>query len=552
MDRNLAAGMVTVLVFLIFSPKDSVILVEGLLLFAVGVLIPLSFPLIDGTDRRGKLGRLQSFIHKVYFLAPIFVLLAMMLDIASLYIVWCVFALGLGAAAAKRILERGVNIIEETAIDTAYLYLSLGSIWLLAYGMQVEVMGFSGIIVLLTAIHFHYSAFSIPLFAGLLKRKSATRQKLHNLVLLITIVSPMTIALGITYWNVLEFAAVSIYMASIILYGYLIFTSEWRTLAGRILISLSAGILLVTIVFSIIYSFGSVSGNNTLSITEMIFLHGIANALGVSLLGLIGWNIENPQTKFRHFGKPFSSIRGGRTIGIDFLHNNGLESETEFKGLTDCMSDYRSSHFDPDKLSPVIQDFYVNTNAFELKAVISWEKWFYPLALVYEKLSKKTGQIHLGKGGREEAMVGDIIGVDSEVDGREKVRAWRRINEAGEPVFLALYSRHCYKGEAYMNIALPLPLSTMTGILKPENKGNDLILTSSLRRSKQGDEGIYLTIWKLTLKLPLAERFHLKEESNHILTAYHQMWLLGMTFLKITYSIKQDDKKRQGQKLFSN
>ena len=63
----------------------------------------------------------------------------------------------------------------------------------------------------------------------------------------------------------------------------------------------------------------------------------------------------------------------------------------------------------------------------------------------------------------------------------ENVRAWIRKNEAGESIFVALYSKHTNKNETYMNIALPLPYSNMTGILKLYNDNHDLIITSKLR-----------------------------------------------------------------------
>ena len=46
-----------------------------------------------------------------------------------------------------------------------------------------------------------------------------------------------------------------------------------------------------------------------------------------------------------------------------------------------------------------------------------------------------------------------------------------------------------------MNIALPLPYSNMTGILKLRNDNNNLIITSKLRRNGKGDEGsIYILV----------------------------------------------------------
>ena len=93
-------------------------------------------------------------------------------------------------------------------------------------------------------------------------------------------------------------------------------------------------------------------------------------------------------------------------------------------------------------------------------------------------------------GGNWETMHGSIISVIDEKDGRENVRAWIRKNEAGESIFVALYSKHTNKNETYMNIALPLPYSNMTGILRLCNDNHDLIITSKLRKWP-GDEGLF-------------------------------------------------------------
>ncbi len=146
-------------------------------------------------------------------------------------------------------------------------------------------------------------------------------------------------------------------------------------------------------------------------------------------------------------------------------------------------------------------------------------------------------------GDKWETMYGSIIGVNDEKDGRENVRAWLRENEAGESIFLALYSKHTHKNETYMNIALPLPYSNMTGILKVCNDSNDLIITSKLRENSKGDEGIYLHTGFFTIRLPLTEIFIIKEGKGHMLTAHHKMWIFGVKFLEIDYEIKKIEVK---------
>ena len=69
---------------------------------------------------------------------------------------------------------------------------------------KLSIMHFSSDIVLLTAAHFHYSAFLLPLSAGLIgeKRKES---KVYDAIMFIIMISPMTVAIGITYSRIFEF-----------------------------------------------------------------------------------------------------------------------------------------------------------------------------------------------------------------------------------------------------------------------------------------------------------------------------------------------------------
>lgn len=86
-----------------------------------------------------------------------------------------------------------------------------------------------------------------------------------------------------------------------------------------------------------------------------------------------------------------------------------------------------------------------------------------------------------------------------------------------------------------MNIALPLPHSSMIGILQLKASDGTLILTSE----GEGDPGIYLAIGKTLFKLPLSENFIIQETREGKLAAHHNMKIFGIPFLKINYSIIQ-------------
>ncbi|MEH6941971.1 YndJ family protein [Bacillus sp. JJ722] len=535
--RNLLFGISLYLLFLILTWSQFHIL-EAVVLFSILVFIPIIFLLLDWRRRDGVVLPLAKWTMLVYPLASGSAFLAFVIDSSFFAIVWFTYTILVAVLGISRVLERGVNPLPELAIDSGLIYLSLGGFWFVATVMNMQVMDFSPYIIFLTAVHFHYSALVIPIMVGLLGRLGVKYQRLYTAVTMIIIVSPMTVAIGITYSRMIEFVAVVIYLVAFYLYGYLVLTATFKNVMAKILVSVSALILLITIAFSLYYAYGRVTFSITLSIDQMVWIHGVVNAFGVILPALIGWSLERPSPSHQYYGKPMSRVLGERRIGSDYLLRRDLIEQTNVIGLVDNMQEFSSKSFDASKISTTIINFYERTHSYTMRANIQWKPWFRPLASIYNKISRKVGQIHLGLGSRWEGVNGNIVDVKSTIDGRERVRAWIRENEQSETIFMALYSTHEYKDETYMNIALPLPYSNMTGILRLRNDGRNLILTSS-RDAGNGDSGIYLHTSWMTIRLPLEETFYIKESDRVSLVAHHQMWIFGLKFLEIGYEIEK-------------
>ncbi|PGO32739.1 hypothetical protein CN984_08385 [Bacillus cereus] len=540
--KNIIVGLACYIIFLICE-WSNVNPVEAIILLSILLFIPMSFCIIDKKTRNGSYVFFYKFVSLLYPIAAISAMLAFVTNHYFFALLWFVYTGIVALFGVGRLLERGWQPLEETAIDSAFIYLFLGGFWFFASVARLSIMNFSSDIVLLTAAHFHYSAFLLPLSAGLLGRKRERGSKLYDAIMFIIVISPMTVAIGITYSRVFEFFAVFIYLCAIYGYGVYVWRTKFNAISAKILLTLSSSTLMVTIMFSLIYSYGNFKQVMTITIAQMVWIHGVVNGIGVALPAFVGWMIEKSAPNYKYYGKPMSRLRGNATVGEAFLHNRNLIDSKEYKGLVDKMNDFHSQAFDMAKIPLSIIRFYENTKEYELQSHIKWTRWFRPLAFCYEKMSKRVGQIHLGMGGKWETMHGSIIGVIDEKDGRENVRAWLRENEAGESVFVALYSKHTHEDETYMNIGLPLPYSNMTGILKLCNKNKDLIITSKLRKNDKGDEGIYLHTRFFTIRLPLAETFIIKESTDQILEANHRMWIFGVKFLEIDYESKKIEEK---------
>jgi hypothetical protein len=60
---------------------------------------------------------------------------------------------------------------------------------------------------------------------------------------------------------------------------------------ARVMLAISAASVVAAMVFAGIYALGKYNGRVWLDIPEMAAMHGVINAVGFSLCGLVGWNL---------------------------------------------------------------------------------------------------------------------------------------------------------------------------------------------------------------------------------------------------------------------
>lgn len=431
-----------------------------------------------------------------------------------LSITYLFFTLFVAFCGLSRFFKRGFVNWAEISIDIGMMYLFIGGVWFFIYINGIET-GFTPVINWLTAIHFHYSAFLLPVSIGLFGR--IHKSFLYRLIVPIILLAPILVAIGIKFWPMLEFLSVLFYIFAIYSLIYLAFRTRFPSLLQGIIIRLSYCALGITIIFSFIYAAGRSFGMWYVGIDFMLTFHGFFNCMVFGLLGILGWAIGPPQTKQPVWSFPVSQIRGK------------LKTTNTYKsGLVDDLSIFVETK----ALPSTIIDFYEHTEKFQLFASVNWATWFKPFLIIYKPISMHIQQLNLPISNKCIEMKGTILGVDPILDGRKSPRVWVR-KVRGNTVFTAIYSYHKNMGRTYMNIALPLPYSTMIGILQLDEINGSLVISSE----GEGDPGIYLALGKNLFKLPLSEYFLIKEISEGKLTATHRMRFFGIPFLQIKYII---------------
>ncbi|TSB48323.1 YndJ family protein [Alkalicoccobacillus porphyridii] len=470
---------------------------------------------------------------------------------AILASVWFAYTLWAAAKGFSRAAVRGFRRAEENAIDAAFIYMPAGGLWLLLSQSGIEGLPFSPVIVLLTAVHFHYSSLVVPIAAGMLGRYvAALNIRIKGFVFLTTgiIVGPILVGLGITLGGIFDISFVVFYTAMMMwlaIESIRLMLTQKGIILARIFVGLAASLSVAAMLLTVIYSTGISFGNSYIAIDMMVRYHGYVQAFGYSFLTLAGWSLLRPQPPF-HFGQfRLSQLRGGFKIGNGFLEKSRiLNKERAVSGLVDRFSVFNQPSFNSEVVDRRILQFYENTNDYDMVAVTSWHGVYKPLSHIYSFVTGKIAQLHLQpnrKHPMKQRMKAIIYNIDESIDGRHPVRAWIRQDHSTEKeIFVAFYAYYQTDEKVYMDIALPLPGSVMTGILRPQHDSNNgLILTSFRKKNQLGDEGVYLTMFgNWTLRLPIEEYFHVKaHENSNRLTAVHQLYFFKLRCLTIEYEI---------------
>jgi hypothetical protein len=146
-------------------------------------------------------------------------------------------------------------------------------------------MGFGEPVVLLTAVHFHYAAFTALVWTGCAARRLPATWGRRATVAGVAVGTPL-LAAGITLAPWLELAGALLLAGSLGWLAVRVLASAPR--AGGLLVRISAVSVLFSMPLAVAYAWGQVA-TPLVSLATMARLHGTANALGFGLCGLIGW-----------------------------------------------------------------------------------------------------------------------------------------------------------------------------------------------------------------------------------------------------------------------
>ena len=301
--RSAVAGALVWILLLFFSIGDSpeTGLIQRLLLLGILFVVPLALSLAPRTTAdESRLYRLAVCAQLVSGIASV---ASFMLEAgtpaALLVAPWFCLTVILALWGLARLTRPELRTAEEFSISAGLLYLPIAGFSMLVSRLGIQLAGFGDTIILLTAVHFHYAAFAAPILAGLSGRYLRTHQIYSRGFILapIGIIGGVPfVAGGITFSPLLALLgallmAVGLFALAVLV--ILLVAPRVAPLASRILLSVSAVSSAVAIVMACLYAYSIVAHTLIFDIPQMAMTHGVINAFGFVLCGLIAWSLQN-------------------------------------------------------------------------------------------------------------------------------------------------------------------------------------------------------------------------------------------------------------------
>lgn len=296
-----------------FNSSEAVmdVLLFWIQLLAVWVIVPLGLGLVD--DLPG--GRVLRWCQRP---AAVLATIALVLPqgpvaagFAGGYGVWCLVAAGAGAVLISRAVRQSGAVgrwVVGVAPAAALLSLPVAALGMVASTGGMRLFGFKLVLLTLTSVHFHFAGFGAVLIAG--RTAQALDRRWADLACVAVVVSPAVIGAMFFVSPAAQLPAVVTLSGGVALLAL----AHLRTRPG-VLLTVSGLSVLVPMVLAAWWTVGLAFDVPHLTMTWTAATHGVANALGYTLCGLLGWRQLASYQAGGYSGAPIRSgvYAGSRT-----------------------------------------------------------------------------------------------------------------------------------------------------------------------------------------------------------------------------------------------
>jgi hypothetical protein len=252
-----------------------------------------------------------------------------------------------------------------------------------------------------------------------------------------------------------------------------------------------------------------------------------------------------------HYVVPFEAR--SRYVGGDYVEQLAKARGGIFRrnppdvGILGSLDSLQGPTFDPNRVHPLIREFYEHTSRFKLSIIPEWRRWMKPGYELFKRMvAEPLGQAAIPSN-IEEAQRGMVSTIDTiTLDGGEQIdiRGWiRTFADSGKPIYVGIYTSFRHHDRGYVSVGFPIPSANFTATLLPLNAGeHDFVLTSRTDLEFPGhylssvdSERDALTVLKL---LYFQEQIFVHVVDGELRTD-HSFYLAGQRFLTLHYEIER-------------
>jgi hypothetical protein len=206
---------------------------------------------------------------------------------------WLAFTVGVSALGLRRLWPRAEHSWVKTCHDSGLIFLAIGGIWLCIWRSGWRPLDFPEVIVMLTAIHFHFAGPILPWLAAWSSRAAGPR--LASVTTALVVISLPLLAVGISATHLgwpPHFEMVAAMLVSCAGGLTALLQMRWVISPGiapvaRLLAAISGITLLIGMILAALYGLRFLHGWEWLDIPWMRVWHGTANAIGACGCGVL-------------------------------------------------------------------------------------------------------------------------------------------------------------------------------------------------------------------------------------------------------------------------
>lgn len=276
-----------------FSPHVHIGIIEVLFLLGPWVVVPLGADLIRPAEKY-KGGAVRDW---VLIAAASLTSASFFLDnrtaaawFASSWLLVCAAFAGDGL---RRFVTSGTKSFTQFCFAAGEGYLLVAGLWLAVSRAGLQLLAFREPIVLLTAVHFHFAGFASAVLAGLTDQAFVAHKgrRLLRAALLAVILGPGILGLAFLLgpkWKLV--AALLIALGQLALAGAMARVGiAAKNRGGRWLLFVAGGSVAAGMILAAVWAIGEYPLQAFVNIRQMAEFHGVLNAVGFAVCGLLGW-----------------------------------------------------------------------------------------------------------------------------------------------------------------------------------------------------------------------------------------------------------------------